>query len=53
MTKTIKRINLRGTVIIALISISFGPTAREREMKNQQNKLAKNSGAAKELGSPS
>lgn len=47
------RMNLSGTVIIAFISINFGPTAREREMKTQQNKLAKNKEPAKAPGSPS
>jgi len=52
-TNIIIRMNLRGTVIRALISINFGPTASDREMKIQQKRLAKNNGAAKALGSPS
>lgn len=52
-TKMITRINLSGTVIIAFISINFGPTARNKEIKSQQNKFAKNKGPAKTDGSPS
>ena len=47
------RMNLSGTVIIAFISINLGPTARDKDMKNQQNKLAKNREPAKADGSPS
>jgi len=47
------RMNLSGTDTIALISINFGPTARDVAIAIQQNKLAKNRGVAKALGSPS
>ena len=52
-TNNIKRMNLRGTVIIAFISINLGPTASDREIKIQQKRFAKKSGAANALGSPS
>jgi hypothetical protein len=45
--------NLSGTVIIAFISINFGPTARDKAINNQQKMLAKNNGPAKAEGSPS
>jgi hypothetical protein len=47
------RINLSGTDTIALISINFGPMARDVDMTNQQNKLAKNKEPANADGSPS
>ena len=52
-TKMISRMNLSGTVIIAFISINFGPIASDREIKAQQNKLAQNKEPANCAGSPS
>jgi len=51
-TKTIIKMNLSGNVTKAFNSIALGPIAKIMKQKAQQNKLEKNNGIEKELGSP-